>query len=83
MFISLLTIQSLIGEQLIDQAIGGETMDQFLHYIVNAIHCRKWWVTYNRKQKVELKAKLINATLEKSSSSSPPSAQVWKKMEHE
>jgi len=56
MFISPSTIQSLIGEQLINWAIGGDTMDRFLHYIVNAM-------------------------LEKNSSSSPPSAKMQKKME--
>jgi len=82
MFISPSTIQPLIGEQLIDRAIGGDTMDRFLHYVVNAIHCLKWWATYDGKRKVELKAKLVNATLEKNSSSSPPSAKMRKKMEN-
>lgn len=77
---------ALIEEQLIGRAIGGDTMDRFLHYVVKAVHCLKWsnvWATYSRKQRVELKAKLIDAALEKNSSSSPHSAKMRKKMERE
>lgn len=59
-------------EQMITQAIGGDQMDGFLRYVVNAVHCLKWcavWATYDRKRKVTLKAKLIDDKLDKIGSS--------------
>ena len=29
---------------MITQAIGGDQMDGFLRYVVNAVHCLKWLV---------------------------------------
>lgn len=66
---------------MITQAIGGNNMDWFLCYIINAIHCLKWctvWATYDQKWKVALKAKPINAKLDKISSSPTPSDSVHK-----
>lgn len=61
-------------------------MERYLRYIVNAVHCLKWsmtWASYNRKQKVKLKAKLIDATLARNGSSSPPCPKVRKKMDRD
>lgn len=43
-------------------------MDSFVRYVVNTVHCLKWctvWATCNKTKKGQLKAKLIDAKLEK------------------